>query len=156
MNNQHWQHQLILPDSSWNYLYIFLNLEQFIFKEVDGHNVMAPWRVSFRTFDVVINIYFDMEVVLTIIACYKYHVWFSVQTWRICCSLPLCIPYMTHSSLCTQAGKKRAEKRHKFMENFVAEFYEEWSGRAWSWPTRPWAGRARLEVGQPTLTNSHR
>uniref|UniRef100_A0A452YHA8 HD domain-containing protein n=1 Tax=Aegilops tauschii subsp. strangulata TaxID=200361 RepID=A0A452YHA8_AEGTS len=30
----------------------------------------------------------------------------------------------------TEAGKKRAEKRHKFMENFVAEFYEEWSGRA--------------------------
>ncbi|XBJ16595.1 hypothetical protein VPH35_008188 [Triticum aestivum] len=30
----------------------------------------------------------------------------------------------------TEAGKKRAEKRHKFMENFVAEFYEEWSGKA--------------------------
>ncbi|CAN6323687.1 unnamed protein product [Urochloa humidicola] len=30
----------------------------------------------------------------------------------------------------TQAGKRRAEKRHKFMEDFVAEFYEEWSGRA--------------------------
>ncbi|WVZ59377.1 hypothetical protein U9M48_009526 [Paspalum notatum var. saurae] len=30
----------------------------------------------------------------------------------------------------TEAGKRRAEKRHKFMENFVAEFYEEWSGRA--------------------------
>jgi uncharacterized protein len=30
----------------------------------------------------------------------------------------------------TEAGKKRAEKRHKFMEDFVAEFYEEWSGRA--------------------------
>lgn len=30
----------------------------------------------------------------------------------------------------TEAGKKRAEKRHKFMENFVSEFYEEWSGRA--------------------------
>lgn len=30
----------------------------------------------------------------------------------------------------TEAGKRRAEKRHKFMEDFVAEFYEEWSGRA--------------------------
>jgi len=30
----------------------------------------------------------------------------------------------------TEAGKKRAEKRHRFMEEFVAEFYEEWSGRA--------------------------
>ncbi|KAL6643235.1 hypothetical protein ACP70R_021416 [Stipagrostis hirtigluma subsp. patula] len=30
----------------------------------------------------------------------------------------------------TEAGKKRAEKRHTFMEAFVAEFYEEWSGRA--------------------------
>uniref|UniRef100_A0ACD5TNU4 Uncharacterized protein n=1 Tax=Avena sativa TaxID=4498 RepID=A0ACD5TNU4_AVESA len=30
----------------------------------------------------------------------------------------------------TEAGKKRAEKRHMFMENFVSEFYEEWSGRA--------------------------
>ncbi|KAG8092041.1 hypothetical protein GUJ93_ZPchr0012g19751 [Zizania palustris] len=30
----------------------------------------------------------------------------------------------------TEAGKKRAEKRHKLMEDFVAEFYEEWSGRA--------------------------
>ncbi|EER94051.1 hypothetical protein BDA96_01G227900 [Sorghum bicolor] len=30
----------------------------------------------------------------------------------------------------TEAGKRRAEKRHRFMEDFVAEFYEEWSGRA--------------------------
>ncbi|GJM84861.1 hypothetical protein PR202_ga00572 [Eleusine coracana subsp. coracana] len=30
----------------------------------------------------------------------------------------------------TESGKRRAEKRHKFMEDFVAEFYEEWSGRA--------------------------
>ncbi|XP_062205546.1 uncharacterized protein LOC133907508 [Phragmites australis] len=30
----------------------------------------------------------------------------------------------------TEAGKRRAVKRHKFMEDFVAEFYEEWSGRA--------------------------
>lgn len=30
----------------------------------------------------------------------------------------------------TEAGKRRAEKRHKFMEDFVAEFYQEWSGRA--------------------------
>ncbi|CAL4925536.1 unnamed protein product [Urochloa decumbens] len=30
----------------------------------------------------------------------------------------------------TEAGKRRADKRHKFMEDFVAEFYEEWSGRA--------------------------
>ncbi|KAF8723148.1 hypothetical protein HU200_022304 [Digitaria exilis] len=30
----------------------------------------------------------------------------------------------------TEAGKRRAEKRHKFMKDFVAEFYEEWSGRA--------------------------
>lgn len=30
----------------------------------------------------------------------------------------------------TKAGKRRAEKRHKFMQDFVAEFYEEWSGRA--------------------------
>ncbi|XP_066374123.1 uncharacterized protein [Miscanthus floridulus] len=29
----------------------------------------------------------------------------------------------------TEAGRRRAEKRHKFMEDFVAEFYEEWSGR---------------------------
>ncbi|KAL6883306.1 hypothetical protein ACP4OV_010720 [Aristida adscensionis] len=30
----------------------------------------------------------------------------------------------------TEAGKRRADKRHKFMDIFVAEFYEEWSGRA--------------------------
>ncbi|RWW56704.1 hypothetical protein BHE74_00036558, partial [Ensete ventricosum] len=30
----------------------------------------------------------------------------------------------------TKAGKNRAEKRHKFMEDFLAEFYEEWSGRS--------------------------
>ncbi|RRT69870.1 hypothetical protein B296_00036922 [Ensete ventricosum] len=29
-----------------------------------------------------------------------------------------------------EAGKNRAEKRHKFMEDFLAEFYEEWSGRS--------------------------
>lgn len=28
----------------------------------------------------------------------------------------------------TKAGKRRAEKRHKFMEEFVKEFYDEWSG----------------------------
>ncbi|GAA0145122.1 hydrolase [Lithospermum erythrorhizon] len=30
----------------------------------------------------------------------------------------------------TEAGKRRAEKRHKFMEDFLREFYEEWDGRA--------------------------
>lgn len=30
----------------------------------------------------------------------------------------------------TEAGRRRAEKRHNFMQDFVAEFYEEWSGRA--------------------------
>ncbi|KAH0698592.1 hypothetical protein KY284_012807 [Solanum tuberosum] len=30
----------------------------------------------------------------------------------------------------TKAGKERAEKRHKFMEDFLKEFYEEWDGRA--------------------------
>ncbi|XP_004231496.2 uncharacterized protein [Solanum lycopersicum] len=30
----------------------------------------------------------------------------------------------------TKAGKRRAEKRHKFMEDFLKEFYEEWDGRA--------------------------
>lgn len=30
----------------------------------------------------------------------------------------------------TKAGKRRAEKRHKFMEEFLIEFYEEWSGKA--------------------------
>uniref|UniRef100_A0A0E0M902 HD domain-containing protein n=1 Tax=Oryza punctata TaxID=4537 RepID=A0A0E0M902_ORYPU len=30
----------------------------------------------------------------------------------------------------TEAGKRRAEKRHKFMEDFVAEFYEEWGESA--------------------------
>lgn len=30
----------------------------------------------------------------------------------------------------TEAGKRRAEKRHKFMEEFLKEFYEEWDGRA--------------------------
>ncbi|XP_072963371.1 uncharacterized protein [Typha angustifolia] len=30
----------------------------------------------------------------------------------------------------TKAGKRRAEKRHKFMQDFLAEFCEEWSGRA--------------------------
>ncbi|XP_008221062.1 PREDICTED: uncharacterized protein YpgQ-like [Prunus mume] len=30
----------------------------------------------------------------------------------------------------TKAGQKRAERRHKFMEEFLAEFYEEWDGRA--------------------------
>jgi len=29
-----------------------------------------------------------------------------------------------------QAGQKRAERRHKFMEEFLKEFYEEWDGRA--------------------------
>ncbi|KAK6931728.1 HD domain [Dillenia turbinata] len=30
----------------------------------------------------------------------------------------------------TKAGKKRAENRHKVMEDFLKEFYEEWDGRA--------------------------
>ncbi|KAL2544262.1 Metal-dependent phosphohydrolase [Forsythia ovata] len=30
----------------------------------------------------------------------------------------------------TKAGRRRAEKRHKFMEEFLEEFYEEWDGRA--------------------------
>ncbi|ONK56509.1 uncharacterized protein A4U43_C10F9540 [Asparagus officinalis] len=30
----------------------------------------------------------------------------------------------------TEAGRRRAEKRHRFMQDFVAEFYEEWNGRA--------------------------
>ncbi|GMP92565.1 hypothetical protein CsSME_00042730 [Camellia sinensis var. sinensis] len=30
----------------------------------------------------------------------------------------------------TKAGQRRAEKRHKFMEDFLKEFYEEWDGRA--------------------------
>lgn len=30
----------------------------------------------------------------------------------------------------TKAGMRRAEKRHKFMEEFLKEFYEEWAGKA--------------------------
>ncbi|KAI8538543.1 hypothetical protein RHMOL_Rhmol09G0111800 [Rhododendron molle] len=30
----------------------------------------------------------------------------------------------------TKAGQRRAEKRHKFMEDFLKEFYEEWDGRS--------------------------
>ncbi|CAL1374871.1 unnamed protein product [Linum trigynum] len=30
----------------------------------------------------------------------------------------------------TEAGKRRAEKRHKFMEEYLNQFYEEWDGRA--------------------------
>ncbi|KAH9707228.1 HD domain-containing protein [Citrus sinensis] len=30
----------------------------------------------------------------------------------------------------TEAGRRRAEKRHKFMEEFLMEFYEEWDGKA--------------------------
>ncbi|KAF3451008.1 hypothetical protein FNV43_RR07097 [Rhamnella rubrinervis] len=30
----------------------------------------------------------------------------------------------------TKAGQSRAEKRHKFTEEFLREFYEEWDGRA--------------------------
>ncbi|CAH9140048.1 unnamed protein product [Cuscuta epithymum] len=30
----------------------------------------------------------------------------------------------------TQAGKRRAERRHKVMEDFLKEFYEEWDGNA--------------------------
>ncbi|KAJ3682296.1 hypothetical protein LUZ60_014869 [Juncus effusus] len=30
----------------------------------------------------------------------------------------------------TEAGKRRAERRHKFMQDYLTEFYEEWSGRA--------------------------
>nr|AFK37845.1 unknown [Lotus japonicus] len=28
----------------------------------------------------------------------------------------------------TKAGQRRAERRHKFMEEFVKEFYDEWNG----------------------------
>jgi uncharacterized protein len=30
----------------------------------------------------------------------------------------------------TEAGRRRAEKRHEFMEDYLKEFYEEWDGRA--------------------------
>ncbi|CAK9138150.1 unnamed protein product [Ilex paraguariensis] len=30
----------------------------------------------------------------------------------------------------TKAGQRRAESRHKFMEEFLKEFYDEWDGRA--------------------------
>ncbi|XP_077231403.1 metal-dependent phosphohydrolase [Tasmannia lanceolata] len=30
----------------------------------------------------------------------------------------------------TKAGQRRAEKRHKFMQDFLTEFYEEWDGKA--------------------------
>lgn len=30
----------------------------------------------------------------------------------------------------TEAGRRRAEKRHKFMEEYLKEFYEEWDGKA--------------------------
>ncbi|GAB2275287.1 hypothetical protein Dimus_010047, partial [Dionaea muscipula] len=30
----------------------------------------------------------------------------------------------------TNAGKRRAEKRHKFMEEFLKEFYQEWDGNS--------------------------
>ncbi|CAM8945469.1 unnamed protein product [Rhodiola kirilowii] len=30
----------------------------------------------------------------------------------------------------TAAGRKRAEKRHKFMEDYLTEFYDEWDGKA--------------------------
>ncbi|GMN36263.1 hypothetical protein TIFTF001_005886 [Ficus carica] len=30
----------------------------------------------------------------------------------------------------TKAGRSRAERRHKFMEEFLKEFYEEWEGKA--------------------------
>ncbi|KAJ4774345.1 Metal-dependent phosphohydrolase [Rhynchospora pubera] len=30
----------------------------------------------------------------------------------------------------TEAGKRRAEKRHNFMQGFLREFYEEWEGKA--------------------------
>ncbi|KAK2984492.1 hypothetical protein RJ640_002724 [Escallonia rubra] len=30
----------------------------------------------------------------------------------------------------TKAGQRRAERRHKFMEDFLKEFYEEWDGTA--------------------------
>ncbi|XP_026408170.1 uncharacterized protein LOC113303354 [Papaver somniferum] len=30
----------------------------------------------------------------------------------------------------TKAGRRRAEKRHKFVEEFLTEFYEEWDGRS--------------------------
>ncbi|XP_050939095.1 uncharacterized protein LOC103500350 isoform X2 [Cucumis melo] len=30
----------------------------------------------------------------------------------------------------TKAGQRRAEKRHKFMEEFLKEFYDEWDGKA--------------------------
>lgn len=29
-----------------------------------------------------------------------------------------------------KAGHRRAERRHKFVEHFLKEFYEEWDGRA--------------------------
>ncbi|ERN09435.1 uncharacterized protein LOC18437588 [Amborella trichopoda] len=30
----------------------------------------------------------------------------------------------------TEAGRRMAEKRHKFMQDFLSEFYEEWDGKA--------------------------
>lgn len=56
---------------------------------------------------------------------------------ELSCSMFLCHLFLFYSligisSKQFQAGRRRAEKRHKFMQDFVAEFYEEWSGRAWT------------------------
>lgn len=32
----------------------------------------------------------------------------------------------------TETGKKLAEKRHKFMEKYLEQFYKEWNGKAWT------------------------
>lgn len=71
----------------------------------------------------------------------EYLMWLSYTLLFLISSICLLVPYNWKKDCSEvwsqrfghefQAGQRRAEKRHKFMEEFLKEFYDEWDGKAW-------------------------